>query len=74
VPAPRRGPSATPRSAHAAGPRDVADPFDANDDSANCIRRGYAVERRGSCPIAWCRSAMMLGGLGRLVRLTRRTG
>lgn len=58
APLPRLRRSATPRSAHAAGPRRVADPFDANDDSANCIRCGYLVEpareKRGLMTCAGC--------------------
>jgi hypothetical protein len=38
--------------------RRVADPFDANDDGANCLRCGYAVEpareRRGLMTCAGC--------------------
>jgi len=42
----------------AAESRHVADPFDANDDGANCLRCGYAVEpareRRGMMTCARC--------------------
>lgn len=50
-PAARRQPGASPA-------RRVADPFDANDDRANCLRCGYAVERarerRGLMTCAGC--------------------
>lgn len=46
-----------PRTARA-GARRVADPFDAEDDGANCLRCGYAVEaareRRGLLTCASC--------------------
>jgi hypothetical protein len=53
-----------PQSAKQAGraatgaSRRVADPFDANDDGANCLRCGYAIqparERRGLMTCAEC--------------------
>jgi hypothetical protein len=56
--APRK--AATPRREKAPGPagRRVADPFDAEDDGANCLRCGYAIdplrERRGFLTCAAC--------------------
>lgn len=49
---PRKMLSATPPARH------IADPFDANDDGANCIRCGYAIEpareKRGLMTCAGC--------------------
>lgn len=59
VAARRRRRGTTQRSTGDAEPRRIADPFDANDDSANCIRCGYLVEpareNRGLLTCATCR-------------------
>jgi hypothetical protein len=36
-----------------------------------CSADAAAALDTGSCPIAWCRSAMILGGLGHRVRRAR---
>jgi hypothetical protein len=61
--APKRRRSLAPRGATpgpAATVRRVADPFDADDDGANCLRCGYMVEpareRRGLMTCAACGS------------------
>lgn len=40
----RRGPGRPPKAIANALPRRVADPFDASDTGANCVRCGYAIE------------------------------
>ena len=40
----RRGPGRPRKQMTSAPSRHVADPFDANDDGANCMRCGYAIE------------------------------
>jgi hypothetical protein len=62
-PAPTRAraahPGRRPRSQPAQAARGIADPFDAADDRANCLRCGYVVEaereRRGLMTCAACR-------------------
>jgi hypothetical protein len=47
APAPRKAmPAPRQRRVAAPAPRPVADPFDPEDDRANCLRCGYAVEAR----------------------------
>jgi hypothetical protein len=54
----RRGRGRPRKQAVAQPKRHVADPFDANDDGANCLRCGYAIqparERRGLMTCAAC--------------------
>lgn len=60
APAPDHAATTRPRARRAgtAAPRRVADPFDAQDDGANCLRCGYLVEaerdRRGLMTCAAC--------------------
>lgn len=65
TPAPQEAPAPVPRTApparRRAGSRQarrVADPFDTNDDGANCLRCGYAIEpareRRGLMTCRGC--------------------
>lgn len=41
----RREPDRAPKAIRNAPARRVADPFDGDDDGANCLRCGYAIER-----------------------------
>lgn len=54
----RRGRGRPRKHAVAPPPRHIADPFDENDDGANCMRYGYAIEpareRRGLMACAEC--------------------
>ena len=54
----RRGPGRPRKTISNAPTRHVADPFDASDDGANCLRCGYAVEpareKRGLLTCAGC--------------------